>query len=241
MQPLRTVDRPESVMAAELLQSQLAESLNLTPPPDFSPRLIAATDVAYALDDSLAFAAVVVVDRTQNYAVVDQASWVGPPAYAYEPGLFAFREAACLLPALLALSTTPDVLFVDGQGIAHPRRFGIACHLGWMFDLPTLGCAKTRLHGEPQGELLAARGSVVPLIEPFDPNKPDALPQTIGHVLRAQNGIKPLYVSPGHRLDLATASRLVLDACTAYRIPEPLRAAHHLSITLRASPPATDI
>jgi deoxyribonuclease V len=225
MRLVNEVQRPESVIAAELLQSQLASALNLSSSLRAPARLIAATDVAYALDDSMAYAAVVVVDAERGFAVVDQQTWVGPPPYPYEPGLFAFREAACLLPAMLALTTTPDVLFVDGQGIAHPRRFGIACQLGWMFDIPTLGCAKTRLHGEPQGDLGAARGSAAPLLDGAD---------IIGCQLRTQDGVKPLFVSPGQHMDLADATALVLSACTTYRIPEPLRAAHHLSITVRA-------
>ena len=117
------------------------------------------------------------------------------------------------------MRSRPDAVIVDGQGLAHPRRFGLACHLGVLLDLPTIGCAKSRLIGE-YDEPAAARGSWTPLVDRGE---------TIGAVLRTQHGRNPLFVSIGHKISLATALRVVLACAVRYRLPEPQRFADHLS------------
>lgn len=142
-----------------------------------------------------------------------------PATFPYVPGLLSFREAPAVMSVLDRLPRRPDLLLVDGQGIAHPRRFGIASHLGVVTGMPTVGCAKSRLCGEacePGNEIgdwadLTHEGEV------------------IGAVLRSQAGVKPLFVSIGHRVDLPAAVRWVLSCCRGYRIPEPLRLAHQLA------------
>ena len=142
-----------------------------------------------------------------------------PTEFPYVPGLLSFRELPALLEALQQLPELPDVILCDGQGRAHPRRFGIACHLGVLLDHPTLGVAKTRLtgsHAEPGPE----KGDWVPLLDGEE---------VIGAVLRTRPGVKPLYVSGGHRVSLETAIALTLACTRRYRLPETTRAAHRLA------------
>lgn len=186
-------------------------------------RYVAAADVAY-LEESTACAAVVVLDA-RDLSVIDQATWIGMPTYPYLPGLFALREGSCLLEAFKVLKTSPDVILIDGHGTAHPRRFGLACHIGLSLDVPTIGCAKTHLHGEYE-PVSAARGSTSPVKDG------EAL---IGCVLRTQEAVNPVYVSPGHRFDVDSAATVVLAVSPKYRIPEPLRQAHQLSIKTRSA------
>jgi len=136
--------------------------------------------------------------------------------FPYVPGLLSFREAPLILAACEGLVVKPDIIMVDGQGIAHPRRMGLASHLGLFLDVPTIGCAKSRLcgqHGEPEDEA----GSYAELIDEGE---------VIGAVLRTRAGVKPVYVSIGHKIDLAEAIRWVLACCRGYRLPEPTRMAH---------------
>jgi deoxyribonuclease V len=139
-----------------------------------------------------------------------------PLTFPYVPGLLAFREVPVLVEAFRRLSQRPDVLLVDGHGLAHPRRFGIACHLGLLLDLPTIGCAKSRLvgeHGQPGEEV----GSRTELRDG---------PEILGLVLRTRAGVSPVYVSVGHRIGLAEAADWALRLCGGYRLPEPARLAH---------------
>jgi deoxyribonuclease V len=138
--------------------------------------------------------------------------------FPYVPGLLSFREAPALLAALRKLKRTPNALMCDGQGLAHPRRLGIASHIGIICGLPTIGCAKSRLCGE---ETMPARqrGSWTSLVDGDE---------EIGAVLRTQEGVNPLYVSVGHLCDLPTARQLVLHCATRYRLPEPTRLADRL-------------
>lgn len=222
----RTFDLDLTPEQARARQVELAELVDLTPGPSCVPqdvRWIGATDVAYHKETDEAYAAVVILDGT-TMEVVEVATWVGPPGYGYEPGVFALREASCLLGAFEKLERVPDVVLVDGHGLAHPRRFGLACLLGIMLDVPTVGCAKKRLCGthEPLDE---PAGSAQDLIHDG---------QVVGQVLRTQDGVNPVFVSPGHRYDVQSATALA-SACTSpWRIPEPLRQAHYESITLRA-------
>jgi deoxyribonuclease V len=142
-----------------------------------------------------------------------------PVTFPYIPGLLSFREVPAVLDALEKLSIQPDLLLCDGQGIAHPRRFGIACHIGILTGLPTIGVAKTRLTGshEAVGE---EKGDWKPLL---DKN------EIIGGVLRTRKSVKPLYISIGHRIDLETAIKYVMASTTRYRLPETTRWAHRLA------------
>jgi deoxyribonuclease V len=142
-------------------------------------------------------------------------------AYPYIPGLLSFREAPLLLAAIDKLDVLPDLLMCDGQGLAHPRGFGLACHIGLWLGQPTIGCAKTRLYGQ-HGEPGRERGSAVPLYR-------DGC--VIGAVVRTRTAVKPLYVSVGHRITLPQAIEMVLRCAPRYRLPEPLRVAHTMAKT----------
>ena len=140
-------------------------------------------------------------------------------SFPYIPGLLSFREVPVILDALAGLASPPDLLFCDGQGLAHPRRFGLACHLGLTTGLPAIGTAKSRLVGEfaPPGD---GRGDWQPLLDGEE---------VIGAALRTRPGAKPIFVSIGHRVSLETALELALRCTTRYRIPQPTRLAHQLA------------
>ncbi len=176
--------------------------------------LIAGVDVAYHKESDLLVAAVVVLNA-ETLEVIETQTAEGAVQFPYIPGLFSFRELPPLIDALEKLQHTPDLIICDGQGLAHPRRFGLACHLGVLFDIPTIGCGKSRLLGE-HSDVDGTRGSTSPLIDNG---------QVIGSVLRTQNGINPIYVSIGHKVSLETANKWVLKAATQYRLPETTRQA----------------
>ncbi|MEV0291552.1 MULTISPECIES: deoxyribonuclease V [unclassified Kribbella] len=182
---------------------------------DRAPRYVAGLDVAY--DGDRLAAAVVVLDW-DTLAEVDRAVVLGETTFPYVPGLFAFREVPGLLQALSKLRTTPDLLVCDGQGLAHPRRFGLACHLGVLTGVPAIGAAKTAFVGT-YTQPGAARGSVADLIVDN---------QVVGAVVRTRDGVKPVYVSIGHRVSLDTAVEHVLHLAPRYRLPETTRAADRL-------------
>ena len=209
---------PDRVAAAIALQERLAPQVELVPPPGFSPRIAAGCDVAYTGSGSdvgpVRVAAAVVCVDIESGAEIDAATAVGTTDFPYLPGLFAFRELPALLDAVGALRTVPDVLVGDGHGIAHPRRFGLASHLGVATGLPSIGVAKT-----PPGPFeppAAERGATSPL-------RLDG--EEVGAVVRTRAGVKPVYVSVGHRIDLATAIDLVLRLCRGTRLPETTRLA----------------
>jgi deoxyribonuclease V len=186
-------------------------------------RLVAAADVAYverapAWAASTARAAVVVMSYP-GLDVVEHHVVQAPVSFPYVPGLLSFREIPALAAALARVESSPDLLLVDGQGYAHPRRLGLACHLGLMAGLPTIGCAKSRLCGEAD-EPGPERGAWSALVDGGE---------TIGRVLRTRNGVKPLYVSVGHLIGLEAAAEWVLRLATGYRLPEPARLADRLS------------
>ncbi|GBD43459.1 Endonuclease V [bacterium HR40] len=142
-----------------------------------------------------------------------------PSDFPYVPGLLSFREAPAALKALALLAPIPDLLVVDGHGYAHPRRFGIACHIGLLTGLPTIGVAKSRLVGEHR-EPGPEPGDHVPLVDHGE---------VVGAVLRTRRGARPVYVSVGHRLSLPRAIALTLSCCRGFRLPEPVRLADRLS------------
>lgn len=179
-----------------------------------APRLVAGADVSYRDADGT-HVACVLVWRPADGAVVERVTVRGRTAFPYVPGLLSFREVPILLRAFRRLRRVPDLVLCDAHGLAHPRRFGLACHLGLLLDLPTIGCAKSRLcgtHAEPG----PAPGDAAPLRDRGE---------TVGVVLRTRAGVRPVYVSAGHRVGLAAAQRLVLACGRGRRLPEPTRLA----------------
>lgn len=181
-------------------------------------KYVAGVDAAYIEGDSITRAAVAVLSFP-NLQVKDSAIAIRPTSFPYVPGFLSFREVPAVLDALEKLSITPDLIICDGQGIAHPHRFGLACHLGILTEIPTIGAAKTLLIGK-HAELPLERGSWQPLIDNGE---------TIGAVLRTQKAVKPIYVSCGHRVSLPTAIDYVLRCAAKYRLPETTRVADRLS------------
>jgi deoxyribonuclease V len=207
-------DWPTTVTEATALQRELAGRIDTCSPlGDFD--LVAGADISYNRHDPLLHASVVVW-RVSTGEVIDAADVRATATFPYVPGYLSFRELPAVLPAFEALRTKPDVVMCDGQGTAHPRRFGLACHLGLWLNMPCLGCAKSRLSGthvEPPPDA----GSRVPLTDRGE---------VIGAVVRGKARVKPLWVSPGHRIDLDSAVRVVLACVRGYRVPEPTRQAH---------------
>lgn len=181
-------------------------------------RRVAGVDVHYAADDSRAFAGAALLSFPE-LEPLEQAVASVSLNFPYVPGYLSFREVPAILRALARLTRPPDLILCDGQGWAHPRGLGLACHLGVVSGLPSIGAAKSRLVGRPAmpGQ---ARGDWAPLIYQ------DRL---VGAVLRTRPGVRPLYVSAGHRLSLPTAIRLTLACTGRFRQPEPLRLAHRLA------------
>jgi deoxyribonuclease V len=178
-------------------------------------RFVAGTDMSVSRADGTGTAAAVILSYP-GLELVEMKVVTGRLAFPYVPGLLSFREAPLLIAACEKLEFVPDLVLVDGQGIAHPRRLGLAAHLGLFLDVPTIGCAKSRLcgrHNEP-GE---AAGSCTELRDGDE---------VIGGVLRTKNGVKPLYISIGHRIGLPSAVEWVRACCRGYRLPEPTRLAH---------------
>jgi deoxyribonuclease V len=218
------------------LQRQLAGMIDLATPLD-GPELVAGCDAGYDAATDRMLAAVVVC-RRPSWAVVDSASAARRVEFPYVPGLLSFREAPAVLDAFGRLRVRPQALIVDGQGRAHPRRLGIACHLGLLLDLATVGCAKSRLIGE-HAEPGRRRGAHVRLLDAGE---------LIGRVVRTRDDVRPVYVSVGHHIDLDSAVRLVLGTTRGFRLPEPTRQAHILAGQLlrgsrdrpKSKPPADD-
>jgi deoxyribonuclease V len=207
---------PTAPKAAVALQRRLAPRVRLAPVPR-GVRLFGGADVAFSADGTRVIAGVVLWD-VKEAAVVEQQVIRAPCRFPYVPGLLSFRELPSLLAALRKLRTSPQVVLCDAQGLAHPRRFGLACHLGLWLDLPTVGCAKSRLCGE-YDEPARTKGGCTTLWHNAE---------RVGSVVRTRDGVKPLFVSPGHLCDHASAVRLTLAAATRYRLPEPTRLAHQL-------------
>ncbi len=200
--------------AAMKLQSKLASSvIRVSETGDVS--LIAGVDVSIGRTGGTGRAAVVVL-RYPSLKIVEESIHEGQVTMPYIPGLLSFRELPLILPALEKLKLTPDLFIVDGQGIAHPRRLGIAAHLGLFTGKPTIGCAKSRLCGEHQ-EVGATEGDSVDLVDGDE---------IIGRVIRTREDSKPVYISLGHLISLEVATEWVLKLCGGYRLPAPVRLAH---------------
>ncbi|SED64165.1 Endonuclease V [Amycolatopsis tolypomycina] len=214
---MHTEDWPSTTEEALAVQDRLRGRVELADDCPELPPTVTGLDVAY--DDDGDIAAAVVTLETAGLTVVEERTHRARAVFPYEPGLFAFRELPPLLAALERLDRTPDVLVCDGHGRAHPRRFGLACHLGVLTGLPAFGVGKTRFVGT-HADPAAARGSSVPLVDAGE---------EVGAVLRTREGVKPVYVSAGHRIDLAHACRLTLALTPRYRLPETTRHADRLS------------
>lgn len=185
-------------------------------------RLVAGADVSYSKTTDRYFAAAVVMSYPAM-EVVEESSAEGESAFPYIPGLLSFREGPVTLAAFRKLKTRPDVIIFDGHGVAHPRGFGIASHMGVLLGIPSVGCAKTVLVGS-YDEPASARGSVSPLIYKG---------AEVARALRTRDNVKPVYVSIGHMVNLDFACSLVLACSNGYRLPEPTRRAHILVNRLR--------
>jgi deoxyribonuclease V len=203
--------------AARALQAELAGRVE--PFDRFGAiELVAGIDVGFEQGGALTRAAIAVL-RLADLAPVEHAIARRPTTFPYVPGLLSFREIPAVLDALAALRTGPQLLVCDGQGLAHPRRFGLACHLGWILDVPCVGVAKSRLIGsfdDPDQR----RGAATPLVE---------RDEVIGAALRSRVGAKPVFVSIGHRVALDSAIALSMACTRDYRLPETTRLAHRLA------------
>lgn len=210
-----------SLREASRLQRRLRARLSLRPPRR-PPRRVAGADVGYDAERDRMIAAIVVL-RAPQMRVEEVATAVGRPRFPYVPGFLSFREAPVVLRAARRLARLPDLLMCDGQGLAHPRRFGLACHLGLLLEVPSIGVAKSLLVGTHR-EPAARRGSRAALRHAG---------QVVGVALRTRDGVRPVYVSAGHRCTLAWAVRQVLACGRGYRLPEPVRLAHQEVTRLR--------
>jgi len=199
---------------ARRLQERLARRVRLKPLPR-GIELVAGADMAFSRTREKFFACVVVMSLP-DLEEVETRHAVAASSFPYIPGLLSFREGPVVLEAFRQLEHTPDAVIFDGQGIAHPRRFGLASHMGLWLGIPTVGCAKSRLVGEHDAPGLS-KGDRVPLLDGGE---------RIGVALRTRTGVKPVFVSPGAGADFDGSCRLVLNCCNRYRLPEPTRQAH---------------
>jgi deoxyribonuclease V len=196
------------------IQKKLADEVSRTG--SFSaPRYIAGVDISVNRFNKTGTGAVVVLNYP-DLQVVESQVVTDRVVFPYVPGLLSFREAPLLLAAFEKIKITPNIVMVDGQGIAHPRRCGIASHLGLLLGIPTIGCAKSRLCGEHE----------MPGIKAGNYTELKHNGEVIGAVLRTRENVKPLYISIGHMIDLRLAIKWVMACCRGYRLPEPTRLAH---------------
>lgn len=213
----------QSPQEAVALQRQLRAQLQAQPLDWATVRHIAGADVSFNKGSNWVSAGLVVLDAQRLEPVLLSLVQVEVP-FPYIPGLLSFREIPALWAAWEQLPWTPDVVMLDGHGIAHPRRMGIAAHFGLVADCPTLGCAKKILVGQPAAPLPEGRGSAAPLLHHDEP---------VGWVFRSRTGVNPVYVSPGHRLDLPSALHIAQQCMGKYKLLEPTRRAHEAVNLLR--------
>jgi deoxyribonuclease V len=211
-----------STREAKELQLELRERLVLDAPPGLRLRRVAGADLSMTRFSKRGFGGMVVLDG-ETLEPVASAGVEMQLGFPYVPGLLSFRELPPLAAVWERLEEAPDVLIFDGQGLAHPRRFGLACHGGLLFGVPSIGCAKSLLVGT-HGELGMERGSTAPLVH---------RDEVVGMAVRTRAGVKPVYVSPGHLMDLETAVEIVLRVTPKYREPETTRQTHRLVNELR--------
>jgi deoxyribonuclease V len=207
-----------STAEAREIQRELRARLVLRAPRGFEPRRVAGADLSLDAGRGRGVAAVVVVD-TETLETVEQVTAEADVAFPYVPGLLSFRELPPVLAAWAKLRARPDAIVFDGHGLAHPRRFGLACHGGVLLGVPSIGCAKSILIGR-HGVLGEKRGATADLVVGDG--------EVVGAAVRTRAGVSPVYVSPGHMMDTSTAVRVVLALCPRYREPETTRRAHKL-------------
>jgi len=207
----------EAIQIQERLRGHLILENNFS-----TLKTVGGADVAYLKEKNLLCGAMVVLSYPEM-GLIDEATAIGETSFPYVSGLFSFREGPILIKAFQSLKKKPDLLIFDGHGIAHPRGLGLASHMGLWLDLPSIGCAKTPLLGG-YSSLNAMRGSVQWI--DFDRKK-------VGAVLRTKSDVKPVFISPGHRIDLTTSIQIILKTCPKFRIPEPLRKAHQIALGVR--------
>lgn len=201
---------------AKQIQSQLATKINLKD--DFSGiSKVAGLDVGFENNNSVAIGGIVILSFPE-FKVIEKRLSKRKVVFPYVPGYLSFREIPVLLQAFDKIRNKPDLVICDGQGIAHPRRFGLACHLGILIDLPAIGAGKSRLIGH-YTEPSLKKGAFSPLIHNSE---------SIGGVVRTRQGCKPLFISPGHKISISSAIAWTMRCCVKYRIPETTRQAHRL-------------
>ncbi|MHC4425594.1 MAG: deoxyribonuclease V [Planctomycetota bacterium] len=218
-----------SYSQAKELQVSLACKVQFTPLKR-SPKMVVGIDCAFSRDGRRILAVVVVL-RLPDFELVETANAAREVRFPYIPGLLSFREAPVCIAAVEKLRKQPDVFIIDGQGIAHPRRLGLAAHLGLFFDKPTIGCAKSRLTGTYEEPPLE-KGTYTPLKDKKRVG-PDTQYKTIGAVVRTRTNVKPVFVSVGNKCLLKDAIRIILACAVKYRLPEPTRLAHQLVSKLK--------
>lgn len=199
---------------AVALQKELAKEVRIQPFPGM-PGLIAGSDVSFDKHSPTVYAGFVVLD-SKNLQIVDRAAVKMDVHFPYVPGLLSFREIPALLRAWEKLKLKPELIVVDGHGIAHPRRFGIASYLGLVLNLPTIGCGKKRLVGTYEE----------PGIEAGSSTELQLRDEQVGVVLRSKRKVSPIFVSPGHLMNIKDAVRILMSVRAGYRLPEPTRQAH---------------
>lgn len=204
------------------IQEELKKKLILKDEDVIEPKTVAGADISYTKDGLFFTAVVLLAWPTMN--IIEETYSMERTRFPYIPGLLTFREGPALLKAFEKLRCTPDAVIFDGQGIAHPRGIGLASHIGLFLDIPTIGCAKTRLIGS-----YTAVGDRVGDCAALVYND-----QAIGAVLRTREKVKPVFVSQGHRIGLQKAIEVVLSCCNGYRLPEPVRRAHLTANRLRS-------
>lgn len=210
---------PGSIEEARTLQERDRDRIQIRPLGK-EPEYVAGADALFSGD--MAFGTVCLF-RFPEMRFVEQSSSIEKATFPYIPGYLLFREGPAIVSAVKKMITIPDLILIDGHGIAHPREIGSASHLGLLLDIPTIGCAKAGLTGE-FGEPGTRRGSVAEI------RHGDRI---VGAVLRTRDGVRPVFVSPGHKINLDDSIRIVLRCAGRYRIPEPLRCADIISRKMR--------
>jgi deoxyribonuclease V len=215
MKPLHSwkVSEKEAIRIQEALRDRIILKNTL-----LKVRTIGGGDVAYSKNENHLFGAIVILSFPEM-EILDIATTDGKIPFPYIPTLLSFREGPVLIKTFKKLKIKPDVLIFDGQGIAHPKGMGLASHMGLWLDLPSIGCAKTPLLDE-----FISPG---PLKGSFEWIRKER--EKVGAVLRTKEKVKPLFISPGHRIDLMTSIQLILESCRGFRFPEPIRKAHQIT------------
>ncbi len=208
------VSYKEAVEIQKILKKQITLKGSFK---NLNGKLIAGADVSYDKEIDRFYAGVVVFEL-QTMQKIEEVTASGKVGFPYIPGLLSFREAPILLRAFSKVRKTPDIIMLDAQGIAHPRGIGLASHIGLLLNKPSIGCAKTRLIGEYNNV-----GKEVGYYSQLTIKG-----KTVGVVLRTRKNVKPVFVSPGHKIDLVTSIDIVLKSCRGYKLPEPTRQAHNL-------------